>query len=112
MKALVRVDQVLLPGGLLAVDRDLLEPQGPRERDLLRVSARERGLDLGRDPLAQLLGRLESDLLQKRGEQPPADAPGHAEGAVELGWPPVEAPVDVDLLVGGGAVAAVLLCGP
>ena len=65
VKALVRVDQVLLAGGLLAVDRDLVEPQGAGEGDLLRVRAREGGLDLGRDPLAQLLGRLESDLDRK-----------------------------------------------
>src|SRR5258706_10055127 len=109
---LVGVDQVLLAGGLLAVDRDLLEPQGARERDFLGVRARERGLDLGRDPLTQLLGGLEADLLQEGGEQPAADPPGHAEGAVELGGPAFEAAVDIDLLVSGGAVPAVLLRGP
>src|SRR5262249_57801754 len=76
--SLVRVDQVLLAGGLLAVDGDLVDLERLGERDLLRVGARERGLDLRRDPLAQPLGGLETDLLQEGGEQPAADASGHA----------------------------------
>src|SRR5207249_7511252 len=83
-KSLVRVDQILRSRGLLAVDGDFLELQRPRERDFFRVRARERGPDLGRDPLSELLGGLEADLLQEGGEQPAADATGHAEGAVEL----------------------------
>src|ERR1043166_2692989 len=63
LKTFVRIDQILLAGGLLAVGGDLLEPQRPGERDFLRVRARERGLDLGGDPLAQLLGGLEADPL-------------------------------------------------
>src|SRR5439155_6405093 len=108
-KPFVRVDQILLARGLLAVDGDFLELQRPGERDFLRVRARERGPDLGRDPLSELLGGLEANLLQEGGEQPAADAPAHAEGAVELGRSAVEAPVDVDLLVRGGPIAAVFL---
>src|SRR4029453_9561477 len=108
-KPLVRVDQILLAGGLLAVDGDLVDLERFGERDLLRVGARERGLDLGCDPLPQLLGGLESDLLQEGGEQPASDAPCHAEGAIELGGPAVQSSVDVDLLVRSGPVAAILL---
>ena len=46
--------------------------------------------------------------LQKRKQQPATHAPGHAKAAVELGGAGVQATVDVHLLVGGGAVAAVL----
>src|SRR6266850_2932581 len=49
---LVRIDQVLLTRGLLAIHRDLLESERLGERDFLGVGARERGLDLGRDSLA------------------------------------------------------------
>src|SRR5499433_434622 len=107
--ALVRGDQIFLARGLLAVDRDLLDLQRAGKRDLFRVGACERGLDLGRNPLAQLLGGLGPDLLHEGGEQPAADAPGHAEGTVELGRPAVEPAVDVYLLVRGRSVAAVFL---
>src|SRR5215831_6278130 len=110
--ALVRGDQIFLARGLLAVDRDLLDLQRAGKRDLFRVGACERGLDLGRNPLAQLLGGLGPDLLHEGGEQPAADAPGHAEGTVELGRPAVEPAVDVYLLVRGRSVAAVFLRGP
>src|SRR6266850_7493173 len=94
-KSFVWVDQILLTGGLLHVDGDLLEPQRLGERHFLRIGARERSLDLGGDPLAELLGGLESDLLQEGGEQPAADTPGHAEGTIELGRPAVQSAVDV-----------------
>src|SRR5262245_13168423 len=107
---LVGVDEVLLAGGLLAVDADLVGRQRLGERDRLGVVAGERGLDLGGDPLPQLLLAFEADLLKVRGEEPASDAPRHAEGAVEqLGGAAIEAAVDVDLLVDGGPVAAVLL---
>src|SRR4029078_822522 len=70
----IGIDQVLRAGGLFAVDRDLVELERSRERDLLGVRAREGGLDLGRHPRAQLLGRLGADLLEERGEQPAPDA--------------------------------------
>src|SRR5262245_22395466 len=108
---LVGVDQVLRARPHLAVDGDLLQIERARERHLLRVVAGEGGLDLRRHPLAQLLGRLEADLLEERREEPSPDAPRHAEGARERGRRPVEPAVDVDLLVHGGAVAAVLLRG-
>src|SRR5262249_12527081 len=109
---LVRGDQVLRARRQLAVDGDLLEREGPGQRDLLRVRAGERRLDLGGNARAELLGGVEADLLQERREQPAAHAPRLAERARELGRAPVEAAVDVDLLVGGGPVTAVLLRGP
>src|SRR5438445_9518713 len=108
-ESFVRVDQILPARGLFAVDGDLLDPQRLGKRAFLRVGARERGLDLGRDPPSQLLGGLEANLLQEGGEQPAANTPRHAEGAVELGRPAAEAPVDVDLLVRGGPITAVFL---
>src|SRR4029450_5349931 len=49
--SLVRVDQILRAGGLLAIDGDLVDLERLGERDLLRVGARGRGLDLGCAPL-------------------------------------------------------------
>src|SRR5438309_7914196 len=90
----VRGDQILFPRRLPGIDGDLVEVERAGERDFLRVRAGERGLDLGGHPLSQLLGGLDSNLLQERGEEPAADAPGHSEGSVELGRSAVEAPVD------------------
>src|SRR5882724_9324731 len=108
-ESLVRVDQILPARGLFAIDGDLLDPQRLGERDFLRVGARERGLDLGRDPLSQLLGGLEANFLQEGGEQPAANTPRHAEGAVELGRPAVQSAVDVYLFVRCGPITAVFL---
>src|SRR5262245_51451975 len=106
-EALVRIDEVLLAGRLLAVDRDLLQPQRLRERDLLVVATGECRFDLRRDTLAQLLRGCGSDLLQERRQQPAADAPGHAEVAGEFGGAAVKTSVDVHLLVLRRTVAAV-----
>src|SRR5437879_5065755 len=108
-ESFIRVDQILPARGLFAIDGDLLDPQRLGERDFLRVGARERGLDLGRDPLSQLLRSLESNFLQEGGEQPAANTPSHAEGAVELGRPAVQSAVDVYLLVRCGPITAVFL---
>src|SRR6202035_5179853 len=108
-ESFVRVDQILPARRLLAIDGDLVDPQRLGERDFLRVGARERGLDLGCDPLSQLLSSLESNSLQEGGEQPAADTPRHAEGAVELGRPAVQSAVDVYLLVRRGPITAVFL---
>ena len=48
-----------------------------------------------------------ADLLQERRQQEAADAPGHAEVAAKFGRREIQPAVDVDLLVHGGAVAAV-----
>src|SRR5215831_18763986 len=106
-EALVRIDEVLLAGRLLAVDRDLLQPQRLRERDLPVVATGEGRLDFRRDTLAQLLRGRRADLLQECGQQPAADAPGHAEAAGELRGAAVETSVDVQLLVLRRTVAAV-----
>src|SRR6267143_6441223 len=108
-ESFVLVDQILPACGLFAIDGDLLDPQRLGERDFLRVGARERGLDLGRDPPSQLLRSLESDFLQEGGEQPAANTPRHAEGAVELGRPAVQSAVDVYLFVRCGPIPAVFL---
>src|SRR6266850_6477028 len=108
-ESLVRVDQIFPARGLFAIDGDLLYPQRLGERYFLRVDARERGLDLGRDPLSQLLGGLEANLLEEGGEQPAANTPSHAEGAVELGRPTIQSAVDVYLLVRCGPITAVFL---
>src|SRR5438876_1063243 len=97
LEPLVRVDQVLLARGL-AVDggeRGGLQRLG--EAELGGVVAGEGGLQLVGDALAQLGGLRRADLLDEVGEQPAAEAPGHAERAVELGGAGVEAAVDVDL---------------
>src|SRR4029450_7432908 len=107
--SLVRVDQIFLPGGLLAIDHDLLDPQRLGERDLLRVGGSKGGLDLGGNPLPQLLGPPKPDLLQEGREQPAADAPGHTEGAMKFGGPAIQSAVDVDLLVRGRPIAAAFL---
>src|SRR5215468_4706749 len=107
--ALVGADLLLLIGGELAVFGDLVETQDLGERDFLGVAAREGRFDLRGHALAELLSSLEADLLQEGREKPAADAPRHPECAVELSRAPIEAAVDVDLLVHGGAVATVLL---
>src|SRR5262252_7851930 len=106
-EALVRIDEVLLAGHLPAVDRDLLQPQRLRERDLLVVVTGEGRLDFRRDTLAQLQRACRADLLQEGRQQPAADPPGHAEIAGEFRGPTVETSVDVHLLVLRRTVAAV-----
>src|SRR4029453_9913003 len=108
---LVRVNEVLLAGRLFAVHRDLSRLKRFGQRDLLRVSAREGRLDLSRDTFAQLLCRLGSNLLKERRQEPAADTPRHAEGAIELRRSTIEPSVDVDLLVGRRPIAAVFLGG-
>src|SRR5215475_9164487 len=90
-RAFARIDQILGGGGLLAVDADLVEGQCLGEGDLLGIRAGEGGLDLGGDALAELLGPLESELLQERREEPAAHPPRLAKGPGELGGPAVEA---------------------
>src|SRR6185503_10780978 len=79
------------------------------ERDRPRVVAGEGRLERLHHALAEprLVGP--ADLLQERGQQPAADAPGLAVVAGQLDRAGVEAAVDVDLLVHARAVAAVLL---
>src|SRR4030095_16206440 len=101
------VDQVLRPRRLLAVDGDGGEAESVAERHFFGVVALEGGLDLGRDAIAELR-HLIAVLLQERREQPAADAPGHPEVTRQLGGRAIEAAVDVDLLRGRRAVAAVL----
>ena len=84
-----------------------------RQRDLLRVVAGEGGLQLVDDALAQPLrrrpGRSSAGTASAASRRCPRPC---RSCAVELGRAAVEAAVDVDLLVGGRAVAAVVLGGP
>ena len=69
--------------------------------------AGEGGFQLGRDARAQLACFLVADLLQEGRQQEATHAPRHSVGCAEDGGLEAEAAVDVDLLVGGRAVAAV-----
>src|SRR4029079_16624698 len=65
--SLVRIDEVLFAGGALAVGGNRVCLQRFGQRHGPRVLAGEGRLQPGRDALAQLLHRLEPDLLQERG---------------------------------------------
>jgi hypothetical protein len=62
---LARIDQILLACRALVVGGDGVELQYLLERDHLRIVARERRLQLARDPCAQLRGIGRADLLQE-----------------------------------------------
>src|SRR5688500_277553 len=104
--------EVLLPRCLLAVHGDRIQLEHLSQRDFLRVLAGERGLNLAGNAFPQLLCGFGADLLQERCQQPAANAPGHPEGTIELRRSTVEAAINVELLVDGRTVAAVLLCIP
>src|SRR6185312_16162992 len=80
-EALVRVDQILLAGGLAVVGGGDLRVEGLRQADLGGVVAGEGGLQLVGHPLAQLLHLRRRRLREEIGQQPAAEAPGHAEAA-------------------------------
>src|SRR4029077_5861828 len=105
---LVRVDQIFMSGRGLAVDRDGLEVEGFDQRYLGGIAAGEGGFQFGCNALLQSLRGSESDLLQEGGDQPAADPPRHAEIAVEFDRTLPQTPIDIALLVGRGAVSAVL----
>src|SRR5918996_5792775 len=106
---LVRIDQEFLASGALVVDGDVGKLQRLLQRHYLRVVAGKRGLELGRDALAQPADFGGADLLQERRQEPAADAPGQAECTAELGRAIVEAAIDIDLLVHVRTVAAIFL---
>jgi hypothetical protein len=69
--------------------------------------AREGRFQFGRDAGAQPHRAFHAELHQEGREQEAADAPGEAVAAVEFGRPEIERAVDIDLLEGRGAVAAI-----
>src|SRR6266702_7398772 len=84
---LVRIDQKLLAGRALVVDGDVLEIEHLRQRDHLRVMAREGRLQALDHALAQPNLLRPADLLQEWRQQPAADAPRHAVIAHEFDRP-------------------------
>src|SRR5262245_12125186 len=109
LRAFVRIDQVFRASRALAIHGDLAETERLGERNLLRIVARERRLDLGGHALAKFLRRRGTDFLQERPQQPAADGPREAEPALEDYRARVEYAVDVDLLQRRRAIAAVFL---
>src|SRR5262245_55866439 len=76
---LLRSDEVLLSGRSPAVAGDSVRLERFGQRHAARVVAREGGLQLRGDALAQPLGSLRAKLLEIGEHQPSAGAPGHAE---------------------------------
>src|SRR5271155_3348413 len=106
-----RDDDVFRAGRLPAVVSDRVEGERARERYLRCVAAGERSREPGSDLVTQLRYARQAGLLQERRQQPPADAPGHAIAAGQLGRAAVKRSVDVDLLVHGRPVPAVAARG-
>ncbi len=94
-----RRDQVFLASGLTGVDGNGGGVQRTGQWHRGGVAAGEGGGDPRRHALAHTLHLLRAGLGQKRGEQPAADTPGHAEATGQFRRAPVEAAVDIDLLV-------------